>query len=91
YLQQKALSVVGKPFTLEHLTYTLFHISKIDKVHRTVIEAIRATAFLLEAGATSKTADTITKHVITAIAPHVTNILQASETLNTKIQHIEQP
>ncbi|KIK77857.1 hypothetical protein PAXRUDRAFT_28736 [Paxillus rubicundulus Ve08.2h10] len=73
----------------------------MDKLPRPAIEAMRAMVFLLEAEATSKTAQSITTflatnttevtaaQVITAITPHVASILQASETLNANIQRIE--
>ncbi|KIJ61044.1 hypothetical protein HYDPIDRAFT_169927 [Hydnomerulius pinastri MD-312] len=102
FLATSLLSLVGEPFTLEHLAATLFHITQIDKVPRQAKEAIQAVAFLLEGEVTSHTATAVishisesvtkevTQHVVGAISLQMAKILQASESLNSNIKGFEQ-
>ena len=98
YLSKTLLCLAGEPFTLEHLTNTLLHITQIKNISRPAIEAIRAVAFLLEQEVTIKTAEAVAaqvskeisqgvvKHVITAIAPHMANLLTTNETLTANVE-----
>ncbi|KAF9231250.1 hypothetical protein BU15DRAFT_56398 [Melanogaster broomeanus] len=102
YLNKSLLSLVGEPFSSEHLVTILFHISQIAKVPLAAVEAIRATAFLLEDETTSKIASTVTSHisetapkeiasqVITAISPHIANLFKATEMIQENLEEIKQ-
>ncbi|KAF9245443.1 hypothetical protein BU15DRAFT_71192 [Melanogaster broomeanus] len=102
YLNKSLLSLVGEPFTTEHLATTLFHITQMDKMPLAAIEAIRAVAFLLEEESTSKIATSVTAHlqdqtskaivtqVISAISPHIANILTTSDSLKENLEDIKQ-
>ncbi|KIK78277.1 hypothetical protein PAXRUDRAFT_164420 [Paxillus rubicundulus Ve08.2h10] len=100
YLNHKLLAVVGLPSTSERLAATLFHISQMDKIPSATIEAIQAVAFILEEEATTSTikelknqitegtSKEVASQVITSIAPHVANMLKASDSLNSKISQL---
>ncbi|KIK95903.1 hypothetical protein PAXRUDRAFT_139684, partial [Paxillus rubicundulus Ve08.2h10] len=102
YLNEKLLTVVGESFTLGKMATMLLHISQIEKTPLTAAEAIRAIAFIIEEAEESRTlteisnkvmetmSEKVASQVITALAPHVANMLQALDLLGTRINEIDQ-
>ena len=87
YLHSKLLSLANHPFMLEHISSTLFHISQIEGIPLLVAEAVHAIAFIIDKECTSHMAEVLIKHikdtvaskVVTAILPHLGELLITSE------------
>ncbi|KIK81437.1 hypothetical protein PAXRUDRAFT_35874 [Paxillus rubicundulus Ve08.2h10] len=101
YLESKLLCIVGEPINSEHLMTTLFNISQLKNISRPAIEAIRAITYLIGEQEASKVAITIseqvkeiisgevTSQVVIAISPHMANLLQMAEQMETNTKELE--
>jgi prefoldin subunit 5 len=83
YLERTAIAISGKPYTTEELSGILMHITQLKSVPLSAQTAIRAVAFILDEHASIETANTIAKHILAAISPHIETIQATSETLTT--------
>ncbi|KAF9234669.1 hypothetical protein BU15DRAFT_52371, partial [Melanogaster broomeanus] len=89
YLNKTLLSLVGEPFTSEHLATTLLHISQMDKMPLAAIEAIRAVAFLLEEESVSKTTSTSLKMNLENVKQMHENLPSSVDTILTRLEEVK--
>jgi len=81
-----ALAISRKPYTTDAISEILLHITQMKGVPLLAQTAIRAIAFIIEEQTKLKITDSVTKHTITALTPHVAKI---QEELN-KLTQISQ-
>ena len=81
YLERMALAISGKPYATDATSEILFHITQMKGVPLSAQTAIRAVAFIIEEQTALKIADSVAKHTITALAPHVAKIQEESNKL----------
>ena len=99
YLCSKLLSLAIHPFTLEHISSTLFHISQIEGIPLPVVEAVCTIAFIIDKECVSHMAevliehikDTVASKVVTAISLHLGELLIASEHIMEASNKISTP
>ena len=89
YIHSKLLSLGSHPFTLEHISSTLFHISQIENSPLPVVEAVCAIAFIIDKECASHMAEVLIKHIKDMVASKVVAAisLQLGELLVTS-EHI---
>jgi hypothetical protein len=83
YLERTAIAISGKPYTTDELSGILMHITQLKSVPLSAQTAIRAVAFILDEHASIETANTIAKHILGVISPHIATIQATSEALST--------
>ena len=86
YLEKTALAISGKPYATNAISEILFHITQIKNVPLTAQTAIRAIAYILEEQTELKIAESVARHTITALAPHVAKIQEET----TKLEKLTQ-
>ena len=99
YLHSKLLSLANHPFTLEHISSTLFHISQIEGIPLLVVEAVHTIAFIVDKECVSHTAKVLIEHikdmvaskVVAAISLHLGELLIASECISEASDKIFTP
>ena len=88
YLEKTALAISGKPYATNAISEILFHITQIKNVPLTAQTAIRAIAYILEEQAELKIAESVARHTITALAPHVAKIQEETIKLEKLSQEL---
>jgi len=91
YLEKTALAISGKPYATNAISEILFHITQIKNVPLTVQTAIRAVAFILEEQTELKIAESVARHTITVLAPHVAKIQEEASKLEKLSQDLNGP
>ena len=86
YLEKTALAISGKPYATNAISEILFHITQMKNVPLTAQTAIRAVAYILEEQTELKIAESVARHTITALAPHVAKIQEET----TKLEKLSQ-
>ncbi|KIK78060.1 hypothetical protein PAXRUDRAFT_17089 [Paxillus rubicundulus Ve08.2h10] len=101
FLERQLLCITGKDFTTDSITTILLHITQIPKLPLTAKEAIRTVAFILDHASSSKIADdiqnklqaslvdSVSKHVTSALSPHIAQLLRTTEDFKNKLATIE--
>ncbi|KAG1800131.1 hypothetical protein EV424DRAFT_1352180 [Suillus variegatus] len=101
YLAKNLLCHIDQPFTLCHITSTLFHITQLKAILLPAIEAIRAVVFILKSHEANEIAELVSEHistnltpkiaehVVAAIAPQVARILTTSENLDSTLKEAD--